>query len=243
MFEQFMHTEAASVSTPLKKRFQNQAVLFFAAFFLLIVKSPAAIVFSNYGPLPDRVNLGNWWQPGGSVFSSVERVDAVGFTPSETVTFDAAELAVMNFNDPAQYTKISIYSDLGGKPGTSLESFTPSLPFSLSGSGTPGLIVLSGSRPVLQAGTQYWLVLNMDSRDYFAGIRWYHNNTGDTSSTASPFATSFSYTPTSETDWDLQNLGQTRPAFAIYGTPIPEPATASIMLLGLMAPLVWRRRP
>jgi len=156
---------------------------------------------------------------------------AMGFTLTDTFTFDAAELALTAYVS-GDLATVSLMSDSGGTPGTILETFHVAAPDYLSQYDLtvsplgliPPLRVESILHPILTAGTQYWLAVSGVSA-------WDFNSNpqglGGTDGTVADHKTSG--------EWIAYTAPQG--AFAIEGTasgtPVPEPAT--VMLLGVSA--------
>lgn len=131
------------------------------------------IIFSNLGP-GDTYDDRAAWTVGGP-FSAADDAVAIGqsFAPAADVTFDAVEVALTWITGTNAAT-ISLMSDLGGHPGTVLESFQfADLP-QIGTTNTELALGDSSHHPVLHGGSQYWIVATADG-DAFMGWAW--NNT------------------------------------------------------------------
>lgn len=137
---------------------------------------------------------------------------------------------------------VSIYSDVGGQVGASLASFTPM--------GPPGLMAyqtfdFSGSLNV-NANTNYWVVLSATGgTDIDGNTPWSSMNyvaiTGDGSQTGLPgwtLANSHYFgSPSSLVEYSGNSI-----QVAISGSAVPEPSSISLLVLGLSALALRRRR-
>ena len=81
--------------------------------------------------------------------------------------------------------------------------------------------------PILQAGTQYWLIA--DPGNAATVDAWNFNSIGDTG----PHAVSAGGGP-------FTDGTNTRGAFEILGTPVPEPSTLALFGLGSLGLVGWR---
>lgn len=101
-------------------------------------------LFSGYG-------LG----PGGGINNAI----AEGFTMTQTISLTSVDIYLSNFQPAAgSNLALSIFSDVGNKPGVDLYDLSTDI--SIATSGTPALVTLSGSGSfTLTSGTHYWLDL------------------------------------------------------------------------------------
>ena len=115
-----------------------------------------------------------WVVDGGLV---ADQVIANAFTPSQTVTLADAQLALGSI---LGLGSVSIYleSNVGGMPGTMLTSLTQQ--GTLAGF-PPGSLMeyTCAACPMLQAGTEYWLVAQEPDPDTV--VEWAWNDIGDIS--------------------------------------------------------------
>lgn len=155
---------------------------------------------------------------GGAV---ANQVIANAFTPSQTVTLADAQLALGTI---LGLSSMSLYleSNAGGLPGTVVATLTQQ--GALAGF-PPGSLVdyTCTACPMLQAGTEYWLVAEEPDPDTV--VAWAWNDIGDTSTG------DFVYNDAGSISglWQV-DLGDPRGAFEVQGTATPEPAT--LFLLG-----------
>jgi hypothetical protein len=189
----------------------------------LVFVSPlqAGVIYSNLESGYTTTDPRRVGGVGGSVWDA-----AASFTPSGADFFlDQVELAVRLFGGP---NEINVYlmSDQGGLPGTILETF----PFSGAMSSVdPGSIISANSvaKPVLSAGTPYWLAA---SASVLTHAGWYQNLSG---------ALGYAYQQDGG-GWN-SSTGAT-PAFRISGTPVPEASTLLLFGLGGLVVIAWHLR-
>jgi len=142
----------------------------------------------------------------------------------------------------ASGTGVSIYSDVGGQVGASLASFAPMGPLGLMAYQT---FDFSGSLNV-NANSNYWLVLSatggtdLDGNTPFSSMN-YVAITDDGSQTGLPgwtLANSHYFgSPSSLVEYSGNSI-----QVAISGSAVPEPSSISLLVLGLSALALRRRR-
>jgi len=196
--------------------------------------SADAIVYSNLGP-------GNAYsgEAGLNVRSDLEW--AAAFTPKGDFSLTQIDVAFTcsNCSTASNSGMLSLEgSNSHGLPdGMPLESFTltdlPRSPLSCASSPPcviqPSQIAMSTKPVNLFNGTDYWLVASAINPTINA---WRSNIVGATVPVAINQGHGFTFFST------------TAPAFAVLGTPVPEPATLGLMVLGLLggAGFVGRKR-
>lgn len=179
---------------------------------------------------------------GGSYSFSGQHI-ADSFIPSMTAEVDSLTVWGSYLYYGAPYAsgtnrtyRVRLFADGGSKPGASL--FDQTLQGTLTQTATNvtdfsndrlySIAFSLANAPVVEAGTTYWLsVIEPVS---IASFRWHTSNTGPGSSGGSS---------SNGTNWVSTN---TRPdaAFVLSGQPVPEPA--SMLILGLGAAALVRRR-
>ncbi|MCU0783504.1 MAG: PEP-CTERM sorting domain-containing protein [Verrucomicrobia bacterium] len=125
---------------------------------------------------------------------------------------------------------ISIFADNNGMPAGGLLETVVMHPTDLT---ADYLVVTypSSLEPVLAGGSSYWLVaepadLNLVNGDNNAAFSWYTSGM-----VGHAGYREFNFAAEAWRDWQI-NPDSLVPAFRIEGTPIPEPGTLSLLLLG-----------
>ena len=135
--------------------------------------------------------------------------------------FDSGAVALRHIRGvPAPAPAIvSLMSDVGGLPGSTLETFNvTSRPFSWTG----GMVEFTSvSHPVLQQGTQYWLVVQAVNETAQA-MSWELNTIGDSGTIGFR---------NGSTDFEWSTQTSPRSAYQLSGTPLPEPAALASVVL------------
>jgi hypothetical protein len=191
----------------------------------------AAVVFDNFGPEDSydifryafgKSSLGppglnNGLYAGGA------------FTPTASFTLDTLELPISQSQCPQGLSCPDIVdvlftgSSAAGNPDAVIESFhlenvlpVQGPPFVSQGS----LITVSSTlHPLLLSGERYWVIVA--ARDVFGG--WHLNSVGD----IGPLV--LDVVPLEQAT--VRN--QTRPAFRVIGSPVPEPSTMTLVGIGI----------
>jgi hypothetical protein len=211
-----------------------KSLFLLSALGLLLISSPAntAIIHNNFGS-GDSFNASNFWR--ASTFENPSSVLpgkdlASPFTPSGNDFFlDQIEIAVRLEAGP-NLLDVWIMSDNSNSPGSILESFD----FAGDVPGSADIISKNSvSRPVLNAGTKYWIALSTASGDpNNTSVDWYLTDPEvlDTMAFRNPEGGSWSaYTTTVS-------------AFRISGTPVPIPGAIWLLSSGLIGLIGLRRK-
>jgi hypothetical protein len=190
--------------------------------FLLVPLGARAdsVIFSNFGKGLGFNPTEGWVGPSGPDDF------AVSFTPSSDVDLSQIFLAILwESAYPPNSTTVELVNSTNGAPGTTvLESWSglavPSQSFS------PPVTLTSGPGVFLSDGTQYWIVVEAEGSDF-----WFENNSGQTETFDFGSGTSWSVIDPSAG----YPVGTTTPAYKVTGTaPVPEPATMSLLVFGLL---------
>jgi tetratricopeptide (TPR) repeat protein len=189
----------------------------------------ADIIFSNFGP-NGSYDHSSGWGFGASPFGTVQDIAVFFRVGSRPVTLDEIDVA-MSFMSTPNIINLEVLPNVKGAPGPdsqALESFqlVNKLPYFLSD--RPPLMIDSVLHPLLDANTGYWLAATA-SRPTQA--IWYDN--------ISPYGGgTFAYRDNNG-PWAALGVDPI-PAFAILGSPVPEPATLGLLAIGAIA-LLGRR--
>ena len=137
---------------------------------------------------------------------------------------EQAQVALYHYaNLAGDRATFTINTDSGGVPGTSLATFE------VTGISTTAQVMTAPPQEsvALESGFTYWFV----GRTPYGQVNW---NLGDNAFGTAAYRVDSS-------DWTIL-LNTNVSAFAILGSPVPEPATLSLFALGGLAVLRYRRR-
>ena len=194
---------------------------------LLAVPSHADVFFTTLGP-GDLYDTGHGWGIG-SPFSGTQwdQGDRFSFAGPSSYFLDTIELAVSHIKGTNEID-VWLMDDVAGEPGSIIEAFnfTDLGPF---GNDNPLLIGNSILRPVLNPGTNYWLIASAP-------------NTDDTLAAWNRSSPGVQGLHGRYTNGSFTSLNETMGAFRVQGTLVPVPGAVLLGLLGLSAAGMKLRR-
>jgi hypothetical protein len=190
-------------------------------------RAEATVVFDNFGP--ENAVDSSGWVVGGLASENDPNLNftqAFLFSPSASGLLSSVSAAIYasSIGTSGQLT-LHIWSDLGGVPGTDLESVTLNLPLMFVGSPFE-TIAMSGTTQLL-ASQSYWLG--------FSGLHETFGIWRNSPGASGPGA----HTSAAGQDWTVFPAGVG--AFRVEVQGVPEPGTFALMTVGLVG-LLWARR-
>lgn len=216
------------VST-LKKLVYSLSLVIFTGIVGVSVAA-ADTVYSDLGPsaAPYFNSNGRAVTGSGVGFPGYQEV-AVPFTPSGSYNLTQIDVAVTFSGIPGAFgsdaATVTLASSNAGAPGAAIASWNISnLPASASGT---GLDTISVSGASVVAGTQYWLIVSPT------------NNNGNASDTDDIWATNsnpmgvFGNEEINNGSGWISLAPYDLAAFDVLGSPVPEPASATLAISGL----------
>ena len=175
-------------------------------------------VYDSFGPgnsYNTQVSAGIWGASYG--YNGV----AFPFTPANSGYLDTVELAVCQYKGSGRANFFVAQSNSQYPyPDTIMESYLNVYCPGTYGQYNPPLVLTSGSQPLLQAGTMYFVCA--EPADSTSVVAWNENNLGLNGLVAledAPWSWGWSTEPTS--------------AFQVTVIPVPEPATSALALAGM----------
>lgn len=205
------------------------SVLALGAMFASGAAMRADTVFTSFGP--NQSYNGVAWVDVGAV-SLGNQVVAFPFVPTATAALSSVDIAVPHVGTTSGVV-VSILSNNGGAPGGVLDTLSQVASLSTAISS----FSCGTSCPVLQAGSEYWLVAQESdgstrSQFFFSPTAtgtWYYNEAG---STTGP--------------WNVATLTPSIGAFDVNAnvtqSPVPEPSSLLLLGSGMMGVLGMARR-
>lgn len=183
------------------------------------VNSRAATIFSQTGT------------PEGAYTETSLEYWAQGFTISGTsMTLTSVDVLLQAAGPLSQYF-VALYSNNSGSPGSLLET--------LSGTNNPqtsGTYTYTSTGSLLSANTSYWILQGITSG---GGFQYWNEENNTSPEVGSSIGAEFSQN--SGTTWSLQASHSMQ--MVVNGTPVPEPSTALLLIMGGVAMFVRLRFP
>ena len=183
---------------------------------LLPVQAAALTLFSSFG-------VGDSYNPTGGVSTGNQGGLGMAFTPFEAALLGSIDFAGIEFGpDPDGTALISVWSDAYGHPDVLLESVLASVASRID------IYQASFSETVaLEAGVQYWATIEeqLQASESSVIFAWSQSTVFD--------GGTWAFRNSSTSPWLLDDRNDF-PAFQVHGTLVPEPATGSLLALGLV---------
>jgi hypothetical protein len=177
---------------------------------------------------------GGWGVPGGGLVGEPNQDRAFEFTPLITGKLSNLELVMrLARNSAINEVDVSIAASSAGLPGPVLELFHLSNALPLAeeaGAFVPLIAITSSIRPLLRAGTSYWVSASTTGR---LEAIWLDNDTG---------ASGFTSFRNEGEGWFGPGFTAGTGALRIFAAPVPEPSTILLLLGGCAAAVAARRR-
>ena len=134
-------------------------------------------VFSNFGAgMTFNTTTGNW---AGNTNYTGNQIVAQQFVPNSTVNFSAAFLALSEWLPGVTHTAhVYLMTDAAGQPAGVLEQVDVAV---MAAVNTSTITATSALRPLLSAGTPYWIVVaaTRTAGPENAQLMWYGNSIGE----------------------------------------------------------------
>lgn len=194
------------------------AVFTYIALANIVVPAGAqVVVYDSFGP-GNAYNSGVVWAVSGTSTSGGYRGQAEFFAPGISGYLSSIQLATYHASGSA-LSNFYIAQDNGsGIPGVILEAY-------LNVQNVNGLLTINSTgRPLLQAGQKYWICDEPAASNSYNG--WYQNSQN--------VINGFAF-ERSVWSWSaFTDTAHSPPSgvFRVSVTPVPEPATAGLLLLG-----------
>ena len=190
-------------------------------------------------PSPSAYFIHYFPPASGALGDDFRTAIAFNVAQGQAYAVDSIVLNVAARNLATQHLTVTLSRpDAGGLPGATLSAYSvTNLPVRPDGSGPityPLMSVATPNRPVLMPG-KYWISLSTPDANFQSDIYWY--NRDDRSCLLAVLSS-----PVNGTAWSGTNANVSpAPQVRVSATPVPEPTSASLLLVGGVM-LVARRR-
>ncbi|MGO9587282.1 MAG: choice-of-anchor R domain-containing protein [Limisphaerales bacterium] len=182
------------------------------------------VIYGNYDPnnILQTISNGNASGPQFGV-SSYNLSESVPFTTDNNMyTVDSVELVISRLFGNTSDLTLSLYSDAGGTPGSSLGTF--SNPANI----TQGGALFTATGLTLAPDTTYWIIAAPGVSEKSDFEWWNSLATG---------ISGFSQFDSNANAWGSWSVSavDNSPSFVVYGSPVPEPSALALFGFGAFA--------
>jgi hypothetical protein len=190
--------------------------------------------YNNFGPGDTYDTTTGWTVTGGDYTPFVPHIQGSRFTSAATGILAVIRISLHNqFHTPPGFNQVDVRlyeADLAGNIGPIMEAFTRGGLPTFGGSEAPETITSFDPAVVLTTGKQYWITVAPGDHSTDAVWNWNSLGMGDRHANSSDFGATYSYTD--------GRVG----AMRIELISIPEPATLSVLFIGIAIVAFWNRQ-
>ncbi len=185
----------------------------------------ATLIYSNMGQNNDNFypGVGNGVQAGGSIYQAY----GIGFrTGSTSYRFTELQLPLLNLT-PSLNLSINLRLDAGAGPGAILDTLSVNSPVFPTHPAPVTITSLpSPGSPTLNPNSIYWITLEPTTLTQ----SWYLWPQLKTFPELQMIAYAYNPNGTQPGPWNYSYYFQNGSAFAVFGTPVPEPSSGALLL-------------
>jgi hypothetical protein len=190
--------------------------------------------YNNFGPGDTYDPTTGWSVTGGDYAPFIPHIQGSRFTSAATGILAVIRISLHNsFHDPPGFNQVDVRlyeADLAGNIGPIMAAFTRGGLPPFGGSEAPETISSFDPDVVLTTGKRYWITVAPGDHSTDAVWNWNSLGMGDRHANSSDFGATYSYTDA--------RVG----AMRIELISIPEPATLSVLFLGIAVMACRNRR-